>query len=460
MAKHRSENSQMFACVFGLALWAAGVPRQTIDILSKLGLTPAYSTLRAGRAALSTECMDILRAFVRDNPSLFTYDNLQISSSIFIEQREDAIPKVACGTMWIIYALRNPARHLIAPILANRDALPEIDYAKDVRPSSETWSLINDGLTKHIVDIFLVHSLDFAPLAAAYRESEILQQIAQRPPPSRYRTRQFPGRVTTTAENSAYLNAKLWEEIWTAPEQLGMDPTDSRLNDYAQPSMNDQATNALIRAAQTLRKGDANAFFRLETIQLAPGFFHVELNLVWNLLHTHRGSSKDLGSLQSLFDFLEKKRLGSHHPDYHTLKSALMQILDGIMLHAWDLEIAAAGFASATAFAASKPSAKTLLDFANRILKNHASTPEEECRTNPDDPNSLDGILHNTKLLLRDLLYFRLLHESIQSGDFGRVELLLGVLTTLFCGAGAQNYCSEFLNFILNLKSVWTPEFA
>jgi hypothetical protein len=30
----------------------------------------------------------------------------------------------------------------------------------------------------------------------------------------------------------------------------------------------------------------------------------------------------------------------------------------------------------------------------------------------------------------------------------------------MFRGAGCNNYCTEILHFILNLKYVWTPAFA
>jgi hypothetical protein len=34
------------------------------------------------------------------------------------------------------------------------------------------------------------------------------------------------------------------------------------------------------------------------------------------------------------------------------------------------------------------------------------------------------------------------------------------MLAMMFRGAGGNNYCTEILHFILNLKHVWTPEFA
>jgi hypothetical protein len=61
---------------------------------------------------------------------------------------------------------------------------------------------------------------------------------------------------------------------------------------------------------------------------------------------------------------------------------------------------------------------------------------------------------------MRDSLVFYLLRTSISSGDFGRVELLLGTLTMMFSGGGCTNYQTELLYFLQNLKKVWPEPFA
>ncbi|KAH9169151.1 hypothetical protein EDB89DRAFT_1854773, partial [Lactarius sanguifluus] len=73
-------------------------------------------------------------------------------------------------------------------------------------------------------------------------------------------------------------------------------------------------------------------------VTLAFGSFHLAMNLLWCVLETHRGTVKQMGSLTQLFAILEKTRLGGEHPDYHTLLSALTQILHGLVLNAWQIE--------------------------------------------------------------------------------------------------------------------------
>jgi hypothetical protein len=50
--------------------------------------------------------------------------------------------------------------------------------------------------------------------------------------------------------------------------------------------------------------------------------------------------------------------------------------------------------------------------------------------------------------------------RAISDGDIGRIEDMLPMLAMMFRGAGSNNYCTEILHFIHNLKYVWTSEFA
>ncbi|KAJ7710359.1 hypothetical protein B0H17DRAFT_1123516 [Mycena rosella] len=108
-----------FQAEFGLFLWATGSARQTIDALFRCGLSICYDCVLNLVESLATHCMR--RAVLMSNlPHSFNYDNLNISTSIFVEQRGAAGPaKVQSGTFGILYKLRNahPEHMLIAPIM-------------------------------------------------------------------------------------------------------------------------------------------------------------------------------------------------------------------------------------------------------------------------------------------------------------------------------------------------------
>lgn len=207
-------------------------------------------------------------------------------------------------------------------------------------------------------------------------------------------------------------------------------------------------------------------FTRLQTLQLGFGLFHLCMNLIWALLHVHRGSIHQVGSLSYFFALLDHMRLGCDHPDYHTLLAMLLQILRGVILNAWKVEC---GYTSLASFASSNPSPDELLRIADRIILNHTTaapcepTSKQPMQKTTDDLKSTldtDNVHYNIRLLTRDLLYVLELVHATSAGDFGRIEDILGNLTMIFCGAGSNNYCSEILHFLYNLKKVWTPEFA
>jgi len=166
-----------------------------------------------------------------------------------------------------------------------------------------------------------------------------------------------------------------------------------------------------------------------------------------------------------------------------------MQILDGILLNAWRHE---SGHHDLGDFAATEPLAEDLLKLAGNILLKHA-TPmatldtldktldgdyesddlDSEADLTEGFPNALlevsttslpspdrDKAHQNLQLLTRDLLYVAKLVRAISDGNIGCIEDMMSMLSMMFWGASSNNYCTEILHFILNLKHVWTPEFA
>ncbi len=81
-----------------------------------------------------------------------------------------------------------------------------------------------------------------------------------------------------------------------------------------------------------------------------------------------------VGSLVYFFELMDKTRLGSAKPDYHTLLYALTQIFDGLILNAWRKEC---GCSTLEEFASSKPNPTQILDLSEKILNNYAVPLEQ-----------------------------------------------------------------------------------
>ena len=479
---HRSGRAIGFPAQFGLFLWSSGCSRQTIDALHCCGLSVCYPSVLDNLEALADRC---IKAAVKvgSGVHVFCYDNVQISMSIFVEQRGSSGPaKVTSGTFGVLYNVRNgdPEHMRLAPILERFRLVKGLEYSRDICPTHQQHNSFHFQLKVAVVRVLL----KYCPGFQSYTTDPALQNLPHRPMPPGYITEQFPLRATTIEEATVTGNLLYHDDIYT--NQLGR--THEDLCEYAIPSFNDQLTNSRIRSGQILRARDINPWTRREVLQLGFGLFHLCLNLLWALLHVHRGSLEQTGSLTYFFALIEKTCLKAEHPDYHTLLSALMQILDGILLNAWRHE---SGHSNLGQFASTKPLPEDLLNMAGDIIARHATPMEmpstlnkkspvdddDESDESDSDSSSTGGfptcvpavsisdpdrdrVHQNTRLLSRDLLYTAELIRAISDGDIGRVEDMLPILAMMFRGAGGNNYCTEILHFILNLKHVWTPEFA
>jgi hypothetical protein len=294
-----------------------------------------------------------------------------------------------------------------------------------------------------------------------------LKHPERRALPKGYKTKFYCLRANTIEEASVIGNllASVHDNIYR--DQLQINPEDPIINTQAIPTINDQLTNSRIRSAQALRAHNISPYEQWLMFQISFGLFHLVMNFIWALLQNHRGTINDHGSLSHFFVVLEKTRLGADHPDYHTLLSALTQIVDGLLLNTWRAEC---GLKCLEDYAKCKPSADELLEKARIIIKKYATL---KCRQeyagdppkSPLDPTANpkskpDNVHDNIVLLTRDLLYVVELINAISSGYFGQVEDLLPDLACMFCGAGSNNYSTEILHLLFNIKNIWTPEFA
>jgi hypothetical protein len=268
------------------------------------------------------------------------------------------------------------------------------------------------------------------------------------------------------------------------------------------PLAADQLTNQRTRTIKEMRGQDVTPWERRDNLQPTPGVFHMELNFAWTVNHVHRGSLEQTGSLTYFFKVIDKTRLGGEHPDYHTLIAALTQILEGIILSNWRLVCGSmnqSGIAiSLEKYVCSSPSPEDILskqifyDLVTPLpetsatqLKHLTSVDINAPPSQPDnttassaaskpppatlplfvppfpelDP-SADIANQNLRLLTRDLLILIELLSAVEDGDIGRVEDLFPWLAMMFRGAGGTHYCNEILWLTLNLKHIWTTNFA
>ena len=160
---------------------------------------------------------------------------------------------------------------------------------------------------------------------------------------------------------------------------------------------------------------------------------------------------------------------------------ALRQILEGLIFNAWRKEC---GQLSLSELAKANPKPEDIISIAQRVIKKYATptsdipksdapinakkSKKSKTSTNSDSEDEaehtspVDSIYENTVLLTCDLLYVIELTDAIATGDFGCIEDILPDIACIFQGASSNNYSTEILHLIFNIKgvTVWTPEFA
>ncbi|KAF6761993.1 hypothetical protein DFP72DRAFT_593287 [Ephemerocybe angulata] len=494
----RSNRVLGFATEFGLFLWHSGCSRQTIEALHRCGLSISYTAISTALKTLSDHCMK-KAVGIAAGPHAFCYDNINISTSIFVEQRGGSTPaKVTSGTLGMVYRLKNATLEdmKLAPILARlRDPCYNmgLDFNRDLVLTDQQSMDVVYQFKVSIIQVLLRHVKGFEK---RQKDPTLQHKAIRKLPPDHIAEFQLL-RVSTTEEATVKGNLQFQEECYT----VQLERTPEELSKYAIPTINDQLTNSRIRSGQLLRAGDTNEWNRRSPFQTAPGMFHFGMNAEWMILGHHRGDVHTKGTLAYWGSVLDKRRIASDNPDYHTVLTFFRQVLEGHILNAWRIVVAedaenaarkekARAAANPTIpptkvkvpktlpeYAKSNPSSDALFAKATDILDRFATplptpvsvpaptTAEADhpvpASTPWTGPDPVKDIVHqNTLLLTRDLLYFFEIIDAVKDGDFGRIENILPVWAIMFRGGGGNNYCTETLHLIQNLKYLWPPKFA
>ncbi|KAJ7506367.1 hypothetical protein B0H11DRAFT_2219709 [Mycena galericulata] len=437
-----SQATSDFAGPMSLMWWASGCSRETIEILCNIGLSKSFDTTQLLIKSTGNYCIEDARVLAHGTDGfLYNYDNVNFSTSIFVEQRSDAPAKGQSGTYTIIYPFRNPNPRALElpPILLCAQSAPDLDFNRDLCPTFEQSRSSHHQFCSYVVRVLCRYENQFK----GRKDDLDLQSPPRRCLPAGYKTPQLPLKICTREEFS--IKGNLAVHVETLVKQLGL--TYPQLT-KAILSINDQATQALNRGAKSIRAFDINPFLRCQVFQLGIGLFHLCLNLVWAALNVHRGHVNHHGTLSHLFVIIDKTRLGGQHPDYHSLLVAMMQILDGLLLDAWRIEC---GYPTLADYAASNPSAADLRAKAATILYNHGTPTRSPTNSNA----ATDTVQENSRRLIHDLMYVCEVTRAISAGDFGRVEDILTTLGMMFRGAGSKNYSTEIMHFTHNMKKVW-----
>ena len=136
LAKLRSNYSLFFAAPFSLFLWTNGTSHQVIEALARCGLCISFTSLFTLLNQLASQCVD-QAIQIAQHPHIFCYDNINISTSIFVEQRSSGPAKVQSGTFPILYAIENVSWDdmRLGPMLHCAHHAADLNFNADICPT-------------------------------------------------------------------------------------------------------------------------------------------------------------------------------------------------------------------------------------------------------------------------------------------------------------------------------------
>ncbi|KAH9163046.1 hypothetical protein EDB89DRAFT_1912945 [Lactarius sanguifluus] len=295
----RSWNSARVQIGLGLQAWACGTSRQMVDVLHRTGLTVSYNSISSMVQSLADRSIDRAKA-ASLLPHALAYDNINISSSIYVEQGPNTMSKVQSGTFAVIYELLNARAEDMdmKPLIKNlRRSSPLV--ISDLRMTLATGQSYISQVVVTIVRILTKYVKGFE----TQQSDPMLQHPPRRPLPVGHKTVFHPLRASTIEEASVDGNLLVHDDVYL----VQLKRTSEDLDKMAVPTFNDQLTNARIWGGQQIRRKDVSYWETREIFQLGFGNFAKAEPTPGGLLDCARRIAEKYASVEPVFDPLNPK---------------------------------------------------------------------------------------------------------------------------------------------------------
>ncbi|KAJ7832749.1 hypothetical protein B0H14DRAFT_3711869 [Mycena olivaceomarginata] len=256
-------------------------------------------------------------------------------------------------------------------------------------------------------------------------------------------------------------NAEVADTIYSELEAKGL----SHWNWIVKILCGDQLTIARLRSLLNIRAGHEGGFSGFGWGVWMPGLFLGKIADMHGFFVTHWGvphrGTRNPGSLFFHNTVLNRSPiLLTSLPPFRVCRDLVFVSLYARVLHCLLL---VSGKTSLAECADSITSFAQLETYAGLIQTKYANTElVSKLRWERQTAQAAEGVLppgdqifENTSLLLRDALISQEFTDSIKAGDSGRIVLVLKILALSFRGNGRSKYAHEMLHLIHNLTHVW-----
>ncbi|KAG8752859.1 hypothetical protein FRC11_007946 [Ceratobasidium sp. 423] len=479
-----------FQSLSSLFLYASGVPRQGISVISSYGNSTSYSKLIARPSSISTTanpsgsvvavkrrragilfnlsraCRQALRDIAAERPVAVVYDNINLffrSEQVAIGKK-DTLESGTCATAFALFKARFEDMK-VSDLNAKFDSAPGITL-DDIQLTREESELHLKCMEYTILDIIVTHG---GPEFQRYRSllDEILPSSALKR--EIHLDRIYPTPTMELDEATIKGNIEICRTIF---KELGFDTSTPEFAKFVRLLAGDQLTVSRLRAIAKNRMGHESGYESFEWLVPVIGLFHLKMAQTQGILDIHLGSSNSSRNPTSLAfqnTILQQKPIPTPTP-FHTARDLIQVSLYARILHCLqlvsetnDLSVLTHQLSHLDSQDLKNPPKRSfdrLRQLAQRIYQEHASTLKvyhlrKARKAGGEGSNTGDMIFEDSSLFIRDALELQAYTAAIKAGDSGRALLSLKLWALAFRANGRSKYAQEMLYLIHNLTHVW-----
>ncbi|KAI0349259.1 hypothetical protein OH77DRAFT_1525815 [Trametes cingulata] len=456
----RSRNATAWVKPLTVFLKAKGASAKSLDLLHALGVTMSHSWSVRAYAGISEDAMKDLQKVIHLLAWWLAYDNVNFAFQVF-SQRLSNQSHFDSGTSGSVFV----KPHAPAPPPLSSASLQE--QRRIGRQNPITLADIAalevaaaPRIHAHIVHIVLQTLLDCPEFDLPTYSHRAHSALAAPPPVSCLPT--GPEGITKQyvlgtvhIDEASYDGTDDLIKEWM--HQLKLDGADQRTRTGLERVLvwvGDQLTVDRLRGLANYRCEDMNGYDRLDWLVVVFGWFHALMAFANSLHRQYFGTSKGRG-LRQAFALLNRKGLQSIKIKgvfYHHLHEGILHIAEARLRDCWRK---VGGVEKLADLRSRRP--EELRALAEDLVRRYASNDAVEDLDALMDGQH-DSTLRQSVMWNRDVLYYLLLHRSMQGGDVGMMEDLLPHLLYRFAGGGNHKYAVEILELLQGLHREWPQD--
>ncbi|THV02117.1 hypothetical protein K435DRAFT_607652, partial [Dendrothele bispora CBS 962.96] len=480
---HRNSNVKR---MMGLYFYGSGTHRQTISVLSRLGICESYTNivrqdrlrisksikadpdptpisnlhtrLRLGTLRkLSIHRRGMAAAIATLGLYAEVYDNINFLSRIAEQTtaKHDFQENGTCITIFVLWATK--FNELLTKKL--REAFNHARPLKkeDIIHNKQEAKLFQEMMIHTILRIIITTS-------GKERLQNYIKEQKTRQPHSDtiikpHKTEIYPLACVNIDESTIKGNAEVDEAVI---DILGLRKSVDKFWERVRVISGDQLSLARLRALENIRAGHEAGYEGFAWGVWMPGLFHGKMADMHGFLTIHLGKSPSAKNPASLaFHNACLNRLPitpTSLPNFRTCRDLVFTSLYARVLHCLLL---VSGKKSLEEYADTLNSWEQLYGDAKAIYRMYADAgmvDDLRWEREFEGEGKGDMVYENAILFLRDALISREFTDAVKAGDSGRILLVLKIWALSFRGNGRTKYAYEMLHLIHSVTSVWPKE--